>query len=237
MIILKRLLSVSVFLIVFFTADFAFGQKINQFDENNQRTGIWKKYYPNQKIRYEGAFKNGKEIGVFKFYDASSSQNPISIKKYSEKMDSVYSEFYTSNGKLQSKGFFIEKNRVGKWQFFFKDGKIMSEEFYNQGKLEGKIINYYPNGKATEITEYKNGLKHGISRKYSSDGILIEEVTYENGILNGLAKFFELKGNLKEKGMYKNGKKFGKWDFYIDGEVTSEDEINKKNLFTNKKQN
>ena len=228
----KNFFGVAFFLIAFGS----FPQKINQFDANKQRTGIWKKYYDNQKIRYEGQFKNGKEIGVFKFYDESNSQQPTIIKKFSETTDSVAVEFYLTNGKLQSKGFFIDKNRVGKWHYFFPDGKIMSEEFYNQGKLEGKVINYYPNGKTTEITHYKNGLKHGISQKYSSDGILIEEVTFEKNILNGAAKFFELNGNLREKGIYKNGKKFGKWDFYIDGEITSEDEKNKKSLFINKKQ-
>jgi antitoxin component YwqK of YwqJK toxin-antitoxin module len=232
-----KILSKNFFGVAFFLIAFgSFAQKINQFDANKQRTGIWKKYYDNQKIRYEGQFKNGKEIGVFKFYDESNSQQPTIIKKFSETTDSVAVEFYLTNGKLQSKGFFIDKNRVGKWHYFFPDGKIMSEEFYHQGKLEGKVINYYPNGKATEITHYKNGLKHGISQKYSSDGILIEELTFEKNILNGAAKFFELNGNLREKGIYKNGKKFGKWDFYIDGEITSEDEKNKKSLFINKKQ-
>lgn len=231
MILLIKLIKFSFFIAFFFFVSGVFSQKINQFDTNNQRTGIWKKLYPNQQIRYEGQFKNGKEMGVFKFYDESNSKHPSIIKNFSEKIDSVKVEFFSAKGILKSKGFFIEKYRVGKWQFFFADGKIMSEEFYNQGKLEGKVINYYPNGKKTEITEYKNGLKHGISQKYSSDGILIEEITYENGILNGSAKFFELKGNLKEKGMYKNGKKFGKWEFYIDGEITDEKEINKKETY------
>ncbi len=236
MISLKKYLKTFLFFSFFFVSTIHFAQKINQFDANKQRTGIWKKYHANQNIRYEGEFKNGKEIGVFKFYDESSPQFPTIIKKYSEKTDSVAVEFYLPNGKLQSKGFFIDKNRVGKWHYFFQDGKIMSEEYYHQGKLDGKLVNYYPNGKPTEITNYKNGLKQGISQKYSSDGILIEEVFYENNVLNGVAKFFELNGNLREKGIYKDGKKFGKWEFFIDGEITSEDEKNKKNLFTKKKQ-
>lgn len=236
MIYLEKNFKIALFLSLLFVSTSNIAQKINQFDANKQRTGVWKKYYDNQKIRYEGQFKNGKEIGVFKFYDDSSSQQPTIIKKYSEKTDSVAVEFYLTNGTLQSKGFFIDKNRVGKWLYFFKDEKIMSEEFYQLGKLEGKLVNYYPNGKATEITHYKNGLKHGISQKFSNDGILIEEVTYENNLLNGAAKFFELNGNLREKGIYKDGKKLGKWEFYIDGEITDEKEIEKQNRFTNKKQ-
>ena len=230
-ILFKRSLKYLFFAAFFFFVLGIFSQKINQFDSENRRTGIWKKLYSNQEIRYEGQFKNGKEIGIFKFYEFSNSKQPSIIKNFIEKTDSVKVHFFSSKGILQSKGFFIEKNRVGRWQYFFKDGKIMSEEFYNQGKLEGKLINFYPNGKTTEITEYKNDLKHGISQKYSSDGILIEEVTYENGILNGSAKFYELKGNLKEKGIYKNGKKFGKWEFYIDGEITDEKKIEKNNTY------
>jgi len=51
---------------------------------------------------------------------------------------------------------------------------------------------------------------------------LIEEVTFENGLENGLAKYYELNGKLKEKGVYKNGKRIGKWEFYIDGEMVSD---------------
>ncbi|MDP4600559.1 MAG: toxin-antitoxin system YwqK family antitoxin [Polaribacter sp.] len=231
---IKRLPPLCTFMVFFFTTYFINAQQINQFDANKQRTGVWEKYYDNQNIRYQGQFKKGKEIGVFKFYDENGSQFPSIIKNFRETTDSVAVEFYLANGKLQSKGFFIEKNRVGKWQYFFQDGKIMSEELYHRGKLAGKLINFYPNGKPTEITHYKNGLKEGISQKFSSDGILIEEVTYENNVLNGLAKFFELNGNLREKGIYKNGKKFGKWDFYIDGEITDEKEIEDQKRFINK---
>ena len=48
----------TVFFLLFFL--FFFGtiatkaQKINQFTKDNKRTGIWKKYYTNKRIRYEG---------------------------------------------------------------------------------------------------------------------------------------------------------------------------------------
>ncbi|MFT6699814.1 MAG: antitoxin component YwqK of YwqJK toxin-antitoxin module, partial [Porticoccaceae bacterium] len=104
--------------------------------------------------------------------------------------------------------------------------------------LEGELINYYPNGKATEISLYKNGLKDGASKKYSSEGILIEEVTFKNGKTNGVAKYFELDGNLKEIGSYLNGKRIGKWEYYLDGEVASDEDLNKKKAtFIKKKKN
>jgi antitoxin component YwqK of YwqJK toxin-antitoxin module len=233
---IKRLLFVYVLFTCFFSSDKISAQKINQFNENKQRIGTWVKYYSDDKIRYTGQFENGKEIGVFKFYDISSSQFPVIIKTYSKNEAAVLVEFYTITGKLQSKGLFKGKNRIGNWVYYFKDGKIMSEEVYKDGKLDGKLVNYYPNGKATEITFYKDGIKEGLSQKYSSDGVLIEEITFKKGKQNGPAKYFELNGNLKEAGSYKDGKRVGEWEYYLDGEVTNDkDLINNKKLF--KKEN
>ena len=215
---------ISVFFTCFFAGKDFHAQKINQFDKNKKRTGVWKKYYPNKRIRYQGEFKNGKEVGTFKFYDITSSKFPIAIKNYFETNDSVFVQFYTVKGRLQSEGLMLHRKREGNWLYYFANGKILSEENYKNGQLDGEVLNYYPQGNVTEFTEYKKGLKHGISRKYSSKNILIEEVYFINGKLNGLAKYFELNGNLKEKGIYKNGKRFGKWDFYLDGEVATEEE-------------
>ena len=199
-------------------------QKINQFNANKKRTGVWKKYYSNKRIRYVGEFENGKEVGVFKFYDITTSDHPIIIKSYFEDSDSLFVQFFSLKGKLQSEGVMNDRNRVGKWQYYFIDGEVLSEKNYENGKLEGDAITYYPDGKVAEFTSYENGLKSGVNSKYSSEGILIEEVTFKNGRENGLAKYFDLEGNLKEKGSYKNGNRIGNWDYYIDGEIASDKE-------------
>ena len=78
----------------------------------------------------------------------------------------------------------------------------------------------------------------GISSKYSSKGILIEEVAYKKGKPNGLAKYFELNGTLKETGIYIDGKRVGKWEYYMDGEILTDDEKKKnKATFRRKKEN
>ena len=205
-------------------ADDIQAQKTNQFDANNKRTGLWKKYHPNKKIRYQGNFKNGKEIGVFKFYDITSSKFPVIVKEFLKNSDSAFVKYYTTEGVLISKGYMLGKKRTGKWMYYFEAGEIFSEENYKNGLLEGDLKNYYKNGKVTEHTLYKNGLKHGVSKKYSDEGTLLEAVMYVGGKANGIAKYFELNGDLKETGVYKDGKRFGKWEFYLDGEIASEKE-------------
>ena len=61
---------------------FSFAQTLNQFDTNGNRHGIWKKYFEGTKsVRYEGEFKHGKEIGVFKFYKYIDEKSVLSTTK------------------------------------------------------------------------------------------------------------------------------------------------------------
>lgn len=219
MINIKRLFIATIVFTFFFVSN-AVSQKINKVDAEGKRTGVWKKNYPNGKLRYTGTFLNGKEIGTFKFYKNTSSKLPSIVKEYSVDSDSAIVKFYNYDGKLKTKGTMIGKKRVGAWNYYFSNGKIFSEEFYKDGNLEGVLKNYYANGNITEESNYKKGLKDGVSKVYTEDGILIEEVIYVAGKLNGPAKYFDLKGQIKETGVYKDNKREGKWEFYMDGEVS-----------------
>ena len=220
MINIKRLLVVSVFFFCFLSVNSINAQRYNQFDKNKKRTGVWKKYYPNKRIRYTGTFKDGKEVGTFKFYSMSFSRNPEATKMFHKDSDSVTVKYFYDNGKLEGKGMLFGRNKVGKWIYYYKKGGLFSEENYINGKLSGKSIIYFKsNGKVAEEATYKNGLLHGHVKNFSDKGILLEDVIYENGKANGLAKYFELSGNLKERGIYKNGIRVGKWEFYLDGEI------------------
>ena len=221
MINIKRETIICLVICCFFSFQNINAQKINQLDVNNKRTGVWKKYYSNERIRYEGQFKNGKEVGVFKFYSVTTSDFPTAIKKFEENSDIAHVQFFNLDGKLRTKGTLKGKERIGKWIYFYPNGKLFSEENYSNGKLEGKLINYYPNQKITEETHYKAGLKNGLSQKFTDSGVLIESVNYRDGKPNGEAKFFDVKGNLTEKGTYKDGIKVGDWEFYSDGEAVS----------------
>lgn len=236
MIHVKNLIFVFTLFVCYFISGDCNAQTINKFDNNNKRTGVWKKYYPNKRIRYIGKFKEGKEVGVFKFYDMTTSKNPVIIKTFFENSDSLLVQFYNLKGKIKTEGFFNKRKRVGNWKYLYPDGSKMSEENYKNGKLDGEQRVYYPNGQLTEFSKYKNGLLHGVSCKYSSKGVLIEEIMYKNDTPNGLAKYFELNGNLKETGVYKNGKRDGKWEFYLDGEMLSIKKKQQESTFSRKKE-
>lgn len=194
-------------------------QKVNQFDANGKRTGVWSKYYDNGDIRYKGTFENGKEVGRFTFYNQGSPY-PSIVKVFSKNSDTATVKFYNKS-RLKTEGKMIGKERVGKWTYYFSDGKrVFSEEHYKNGKLDGSVKNYYGNGKLTEETFYKDGKKDGTSKIYTEQGVLIEDVNYKDDKLNGLASYYDIKGVIKEKGNYKDGARSGKWEYYIDGELS-----------------
>ena len=224
---IKRLFYIFTFFTFYFISIDSNAQKINLFDSNNKRTGTWKKYHSNKKIRYTGQFKDGKEFGVFKFYDITTSRKPILTKTFYKNSDSLFVQFYRLNGNLKTEGVLNERKRVGLWKYFFSNGAVMSQENYKNGLRHGEQFVFYSNGKITERSLFKNGLLDGISSKYSSKGILIEEVAYKKGKPNGLAKYFELNGTLKETGIYTDGKRAGKWEYYLDGEMAQKSEKNK----------
>ena len=219
---------------MFFTIA-SIAQKFNQVDANGKRTGEWRKYYENGDIRYKGQFKNGKEIGMFSFYERGGAY-PSIVKIFSEKSDTASVKFYNKS-RVKTKGKMIGRKRVGKWIYYFSDGRtLFSEENYKDGKLDGVLKNYYINGKVTEISEYKEGKRHGSSKIYTEEGILIEDVNYVNGNLEGEGTYYDLKGVIKEKGMYKDGKRVGKWEFYIDGELSTKGRPDKSIKKKKKKQ-
>ena len=203
-----------------------FAQEINQTNENGDRVGVWKKYYKNNRIRYEGQFENGKEVGVFKFYSAATSEFPIAIKTFDIASDIVQTQFFTIKGLLESEGEMKGKDRIGKWHYYHKDGKNkMIEENYENGKLYGEYKIFYISGKLTKLAHYKDGVLEGNSKKYSQEGVLLEDLNYVKNILNGPAAFYEMNGNLKQKGVYEDDLKVGVWEFYTDGELSKTKEI------------
>jgi len=211
--------SLLVFLVLLVSGTAVSQEIINQLDAQGRRTGVWKKYYENNNIRYEGQFKAGKEIGVFNFYSELNSAHPIIVKTFSEGNDNAKVSYFYDDGKLESEGSMNGKNRIGKWTYYNTDGKtIVSEENYEKGLLNGIATTYFAPGKIAETANYKNGVLHGNVLRYSSEGILLDDLQYQNGKLHGPAKYYNVAGKLVRKGNYENDQKVGNWEYFEDGE-------------------
>lgn len=193
-------------------------EKINQLDAKGRKTGIWKKYHNNNRIRYEGQFEADKEVGVFKYYSILSSDHPIIIKIFSKDSDIAEVVYYKEDGIKESEGKMKGKNRIGKWLYYYPDGKIlMIEENYEDGVLNGNYTSYFKNSKVSEQLTYKNGKLNGNIKRFADNGTLLEDLNYVNDVLNGPANYYNVDGKLIYTGVYENDERVGDWKYYNDG--------------------
>ncbi len=172
------------FLILFFQISALLAQvTTNQLDSDGKKNGLWRGYYEESKrLRYEGTFLHGKEVGVFKYFDDTKAADVIATREFNEKDNSAYTIFYNQNKFKVSEGKVVNKLFEGEWIYYhFNSKAIMTKEWYKNGKLSGLRTVYFPDGKVAEETHYEDGLKHGSCKIYSDKGVVLEETVYQKG--------------------------------------------------------
>lgn len=231
-IMIKQKLFLGLFFTIILTT--AFAQKsVNQFDNEGQRHGLWtKNYHKTDQKRYEGVFKNGKEIDSFKYYTLSNGKSVLSaVKVFKENYRLADVTFFTSNKKVISEGMMNGRLYIGKWIFYHKNSitEMIVENYNTEGLLEGERFVYYKNGLVGEKAFYKNGKLNGEAKWFSEKSILLRVNTYKNDALHGKSINYDSAGNITSEGHYIEDQKKGIWNYYKDGELTKEiDHTNQK---------
>jgi antitoxin component YwqK of YwqJK toxin-antitoxin module len=194
---------------------------------NGAASGVWKYYYDNGNLEFEGSFVDGKGQGgycdgigteTFKRYYSNGKlkdEGPFngctmdrnweySSPIINEKNDGTWKTYY-DNGNLKSEGSNLNGNKNGIWKTYYDNGNLESEgSYFNElgsflsGKIEGAWKYYYDNGKLKEEGSYLNGNKNGNWNYYKEDGKIEKTLNYIKG------------------GDYKNGFRTGAWTIYFD---------------------
>lgn len=228
------------FLILFFQISALLAQvTTNQLDSEGKKNGLWRGYYEESKrLRYEGTFLHGKEVGVFKYFDDTKAADVIATREFNEKDNSAYTIFYNQNKFKVSEGKVVNKLFEGEWIYYhFNSKEIMTKEFYDKGKLSGLRTVYFPDGKVAEETHYVDGLKHGSCKIYSDKGIVLEATVYQKGQYNGPAIFRDTNGFIASKGNFVLGKKEGVWEFYEKDKLVKKRNMSYPEGLTKRKKN
>jgi len=211
----------------------------NQYDNNGERHGKWRKNFKDTKqVRYEGQFNHGKETGMFKFYKLVKKKSILTATKvFSSDAITADVTFLASNGKVISQGKMNGKKYIGEWLYYHNDSeKIMTKEHYNaEGLLSGDKYVYFENGQIAEQLSYKNGNEEGNVKNYSDKGVLLKSFNYKNGELHGSYKDYTADGTLIVEGQFKNGKKHGIWRYYKNGKLTDEKNFSNQKSFSSNK--
>ncbi|MCD4697539.1 MAG: hypothetical protein K8S16_15025 [Bacteroidales bacterium] len=118
-----------------------FSKKLNNFNEEGLKEGLWKIYWDEEKNvpMSKAHYKDGRETGVNKEYHISGKLRLKS--RYDKKRIRV--KYYYENRKLDKKGWAImeyNENDIhyywhGKWKYYNENGKLIKIADYRKGKI------------------------------------------------------------------------------------------------------
>ena len=216
-------------------------EKINQYDNDGNRHGIWKKNFEGTSVlRYEGQFEHGKEVGLFKYYQRVGKVSKLAAtKQFNNDNSTADVRFISLAGNTISQGKMDGKKYIGKWIYYHKNSKnIMTIEHYNDdGQLHGMKHIFYENQQLAEEVNYVDGKREGEEKHYSMRGTVVKKYVYENNQLHGKALHYDDDGNLIVEGQFKRDKKDGIWKYYSNGRLIEEKDYTYTPKFKKKKGN
>lgn len=206
--------------------------EVNVTDKQGLKQGLWIKKYPQGTKMYEGYFKDNHPVGEFKRYYETSIIKSLLV--YSPDGKEADATLYHPDGKVASKGKYINQMKEGKWQFFTADsgGYLISEEYYSKNLKNGPSNKYYPDKTIAEKLNFVNNVKNGEWVQYYKNGHTWLKSNYLNGRLNGKFEAWFEDGKLEFSGQYKNDSRDGTWRIYKNDESLAY-QIEYKNGITN----
>lgn len=125
--------------------------------QRSRKVGVWKKYWPNGKLKSEIFYKSGRPTGDYKSY--------------------------FENGNLEEKGTMSGGSLVGEFELYYEDGTPKQKKTFNEvGETEGAVTYWFPNGQKELEFETVNGKETGKAVWYFENGDKKKEKTFTDGV-------------------------------------------------------
>ncbi|NBC81834.1 MAG: hypothetical protein GVY19_00480 [Bacteroidetes bacterium] len=191
----------------------------NQSNEKGQKTGYWKKTYPNGNPVYIGYFKQGKPVGkMTRYYDDGVKKAELTFLPDSNITKAIL--FYPNEEKA-AEGNYINQKRHGEWRFFsYYDQTLKAIEHYNHGLKVGQSRSYYSSGQIAQELKWKEGKENGAWKQYFENGLLKLQALFRNGKLHGDYLVYHPNGQKYVQGQYQNGLMHGNWTYFNENGTT-----------------
>ncbi len=165
-------------------------------DNAGLKQGEWKEFYPDGKLKSEGAFYEGKKSGKWLFYYPQGSLE--------------------QEGNYNSKG-----EPEGEWIWYYTDGDLLRREEYHNGERDGDLVEYDRNNRILARGEYINNKEEG--PWVVQNGYQREEGTFSEGMCNGLWKHYDQNNRLVFEGAFIEDNPNGKHTWYYSNGVKKEE--------------
>jgi antitoxin component YwqK of YwqJK toxin-antitoxin module len=203
-------------------------ERINRYDLQGKRTGIWRDLYEDGSLHFEGNWARGMKNGVFKFFNRKGELDKLEryeddvlvVDEASTAILDIRKEYH-ENGNLKEVGTYREGKKQGNFRLYDGNGKESGGLLYDNNVLvgEGMIDSlgrrigdwklFYPGGELRAKGSYVEGLKEGPWQFYFASGKTEQVGTYRKDLPTGAWKWYFPGGVLHRDEMYRNGKEDG----------------------------
>jgi len=185
-------------------------EKINRFDKEGNKDGLWKTFTEKGILKEEGEYKNGEKNGVFKIYKYNGELDALQKFNQGEILiddeDLQFVQFFTEYYRTGEIHFTIAKNdldqRQGITQEYDKKGNVIETKIFRKDTLIAKGLIDKKGLKQNEWKFYLKGEKVIAKGKYKDDYQIDEWM------------FYYPTGKIEQKGKFKKGELNGKWVWY-----------------------
>ncbi|MGQ3131794.1 MAG: toxin-antitoxin system YwqK family antitoxin [Flavobacteriales bacterium] len=213
-------------------------------NENEEKNGPFKNYYPNGQLKESGNYKNGKRDGDFTgWYENGTKDvethftNDVrtgSYVEYEENGDISFRGNYNEKGKQSGLWQYYEKGKLvregtllndkedGTWKYYYENGSLKQQGSYSAAERNGEWTEYYPDGGKKLLVTYRNGRRVGLQQKFYTNGQYEESLTLNsNGKPEGLYSLYYENGQLQVQAtMDSMGRYTGEYTaYYPDGKL------------------
>lgn len=189
--------------------------KPNKTDAQGRKQGEWAKKYDNGQYMYVATFKDDKPVGTVVRYNENGKKSVEMTYGANGKVDAIY---YHDNGRIASRGSYVNKIRTGEWTYYDEEKRIVARETYKNGMLNGTAFTYYENGQVSDESNYVDDVLDGPWIQYFQSGKRRLDARYVKGKLNGRYRYWDDGGSLSIDGQYDMGLMVGDWKVYEDSE-------------------
>ena len=199
---------------------------MNRLNVNGEKSGYWREFYSNGKLKSESNFDNGQLVGISKLYDNKGRLDKIkrynldSLTQIGQDVELIklHKDYHTGTYKIKLIGGFYNEMKQGMYReydisgnlingYIYKNDTIIAEGILlNDGAYDGEWQFYYLSGQVMSKGLYVNGLKNGIWTYYYENGRQQQLGKYKNEIPSGEWKWYYKNGTLKCIEYYKKGK-------------------------------
>ncbi len=184
-------------------------------DSLRNRVGIWSEYFNTGEFRAKGLYANDKRVGDWIFYYANGKAEQKGKYDKKGRAQGEWKWFY-ENGSLMREETYVNNLRDGLMTEYTEDGKVITKGEFVEDQQQGIWV--YETAEYKEIGKYVDDKPDSLWKRYYMPK---EKLRYEGRFLNGdedgVHTWYYANGRKMAQGSYSGGMRQNDWRFYDEG--------------------